>query len=352
MLTVALVALMASSCGRGEEEQATVSPTPTSPIIRTSTPTATPLSGATRAPVSTAIDASAKRGFSPGVYYGQPSEVPFVTNLAYLDETLKTDIRWSGVGFDMRPDAVVFADFENIILVQRSGEKRKLRVPGLSQIARPSFSPDGKKVAVQALGSSGSDLNIYVINLDTGDAERISFLTVNEESPEWFPGQNKIAYSSFSPSDGLNIHVYDLDAGREMLSFEEGAIHLAISPDGSMIFNPQLVRLYDAATGSLVSDLRTKVLAGLNSLGYEPDTRFPGQAGRGAFPLDADFSPDGSHIVFDGAVERNGTYGVAIFRMTVAGDEMTLLTGMIGVEPANSNDHNFSQLNPSWLGDQ
>ena len=216
------------------------------------------------------------------------------------------------MGFDIRPDAVVFTDSEGLILITPNGERRKFPVPGLDQIVRPSFSPDGKNVAVQALESSGADLNVYVVNLETGDVERISFPSVNEESPEGFPSENKIAYSSFSPSEGLNIHIYDLDAGREMLSFEEGAMHLAISPDGSMILNPQLVRLYDAATGSLVSDLRTKVMAALNSLGYEPDTRFPGQAGRGAFPLDADFSPDGSHIVFDGAVERDGVYGVII----------------------------------------
>ena len=38
--------------------------------------------------------------------------------------------------------------------------------------------------------------------------------------------------------------------------------------------------------------------------------------------------------------------------MTITGDEITPLTGMIEVDPARSNDHNFSQLNPIWLGDQ
>ena len=91
-------------------------------------------------------------------------------------------------------------------------------------------------------------------------------------------------------------------------------------------------------------------MSGLDDLGYQPDTRFPGQANRGTFPLDADFSPDGGHIVFDGAVERDGTYGVVIFQMTITGDEITPLTGMIDVDPVVSNNHNYSQLNPSWLG--
>ena len=225
-------------------------------------------------------------------------------------------------------------------------------MPGLYHIVWPSFSPDGKKVAVQAVESldGPEDLNIYIVDLETGESERISFLDVNEESPEWFPNDNRLAYSSFSPDEGIKIHIYDVDAGQELSTFGDGAIHLAISPDGRFILNPQLVRLYDVADGSVVSDLKDKVMSRLDDLGYQPDTRFLGQADRGTFPLDADFSPDGGHIVFDGAVERDGTYGVVTFQMTITGDEMTPLTDIIEVDPAVSNNHNFSQLNPLWLG--
>ena len=239
-----------------------------------------------------------------------------------------------------------------MVLVDTDGVERHVPVPGLFQIVRPSFSPDGKSVAVQAVESlSGAeDLNIYIVDLENGEAERISFLDVNEESPEWFPNDNRIAYTSFSPVEGIKIHIYDVDAGQEQSTFGDGAIHLAISPDGSLILNPQQVLLYDVATGLIVSDLKDKVMSGLQALGYQPDTRLPGQANRGAFPLDADFSPDGDRIVFDGAVEQDGTYGVVIFQMTITGDEMTALTSIIEVDPAVSNDHNFSQLNPVWLG--
>ena len=123
---------------------------------------------------------------------------------------------------------------------------------------------------------------------------------------------------------------------------------MAVSPDGTLIFNPVLARLYDVNTGEVVVDLKDKVLTALKDNGYTPDTRFHGQANLGTFPMDADFSPDGNHIVFDGAVEKNGKFGLIIFSMTTTGGNITPLTDIIEVNPAFSNNNNYSQLNPNW----
>ena len=114
-------------------------------------------------------------------------------------------ISWPGPGFDIRTDAIVFTDTEKVFLVDPGGRKQRITVEGIYQIVRPSFSPDSKRIAVQAAESPGADLNIYTVNLETGKAQRISFLSVNEESPEWFPNQNKIAYTSFHPVEGLTL---------------------------------------------------------------------------------------------------------------------------------------------------
>ncbi len=55
---------------------------------------------------------------------------------------------------------------------------------------------------------------------------------------------------------GIRLHIYDADAGKEVLAFEDGAIHLAVSPDAQLVFNPRLVRLYDAATGESLANFR------------------------------------------------------------------------------------------------
>ena len=300
----------------------------------------------------TANEATTDPGFQPGIYHGSPISRSYDKFLMKVEEPgLRRIFRFSNA-FDIRPDAFVSVGRETVTLIDPNGGERQISVQGILEMNRPSFSPDGKRVAVQARDTllGPEDFNIYIVDLENGEAEKISFLSVNEESPEWFPNDNRIAYSSFSQDEGIKIHIYDVDAGQELSTFGDGAIHLAISPDGRFILNPQLVRLYDVAGGSIVSDLKDKVMSGLDDLGYQTDTRFPGQADRGTFPLDADFSPDSNHIVFDGAVERDGAYGVVIFQMTITGDEMTPLTGMIDVDPAVSNNHNYSQLNPSWLG--
>ena len=84
-----------------------------------------------------------------------------------------------------------------------------------------------------------------------------------------------------------------------------------------------------------------KVLAQLESLGYTPDTCFPGQANRGTFPLDGAFSPDGQFLVFDGAVQQADRSGGILTRTTIAGDDLTLLVDLIPLDPARSYIHNF-----------
>ena len=192
------------------------------------------------------------------------------------------------------------------------------------------------------------DLNIYSINLQDGQFQRVSSLAVNEESPEWFPNQNKIAYSSFSPS-GIDLHIYDVDAQRETLLIPNaGGIHLAISSDGTRILEPGRMKNYSALDGSELADLKSGVMSALQSAGYSPDTRYPGQANRGTFPLDGDFSTDGQFIVFDGAVQRSGTYGVILCRITASGGQFQVLSDIIPTNPAFSNNHNYSQLNPMY----
>ena len=287
--------------------------------------------------------------FGPGLYYRQPFLDSPGALLMNLDNIPLARINVQA--FDISSETVVYAVDDKLALVAPDGNVNMINVPGLHQMDRPSFSPDGTKVTVQARETytEPEDLNIYVVDLNTGKAERISHLDVNEESPEWFANENKIAYTSFDPTRELIVHIYDMDIGKEIQVIKEaGYIHLAVSADGTLVFNPILARLYAVNTGKVVVDLKDKVLTALENNGYTLDTRFRGQANLGTFPMDADFSPDGNHIVFDGAVEKNGKFGLVIFSMTTTGDNITPLTEIIEVNPAFSNNNNYSQLNPNW----
>jgi len=325
-------------------------------VVVTATPTATstqvpPTPEPTPTPVSILPPTTpiATIGFGPGIYYRQPFLDSYGALLTMAEGLPLSTIEV--MAFDISSEAVVYAIDDQLELVAPDGNVNSIHIPGLHQMDRPSFSPDGTKVAVQGRENytEPPDINIYIVDLNTGKTERISHLDVNEESPEWFSNSNKIAYTSFDPSSGLTLHIYDLDTDRQIQAIKEaGYIHLAVSPDETLIFNPVLARLYDVDTGKLVADLKDKILTALQDNDYTPDTRFHGQANLGTFPMDADFSPDGKHIVFDGAVEKNGKYGLVMFSMTISGNNITPLTDIVEVNPAFSNGNNYSQLNPNW----
>ena len=247
---------------------------------------------------------------------------------------------------------LVYVDDNRVIMVNPQGEKKTIEAKGIHMMARPSISTDAKKVVVQAADSADSnqqpDLNIYLVGLDDGTTERIGTLNYNEESPEWFAVGNKIAYTSFSPSEGINIHIYDTEEKTETHLFEGiGSIHLAISKDGKMILNPLRMQIYDSSTGLVMEDFRAKLKASIKELGYNLDTRFPGQANLGTFPLDGDFSPDARKVIMDGAVEKDGKYYVILFTADLNGGNISVID-TLEITPAYSNNNSYSQLNPLW----
>lgn len=291
--------------------------------------------------------------FSSGIYYRLPNTSDPSTRLALLNEQLSTSIVLTSAGFDINESKVVFVSDSIVFVVSPNGSQQQIPVTGLRFMARPSLSPNGNRIVVQASifpDAPPRDLNIYVIDLQTRQYQRIGMSPDNEESPEWFPLSNKIAYSSFSPQIGIDLHIYDLAAQREVLLIPgAGGLHLAISPDESKILEPGRMRIYSATTGAQLSDLDSTVTTALNNAGYNVDTRYPSRVPpRGTFSLDGDFSPDGQFIVFDGAVEKNGQYGVILCRVTVTGQSFEILLNPIAVNPTFSNNYNYSQLNPMY----
>jgi Tol biopolymer transport system component len=256
-----------------------------------------------------------------------------------------------------------------------------VHVQGLYAIGRPSLSPDGSQIAVQATETPVTPsappqfFTVYVINLADGTWRRLvppnSNPTTGNELPEWLPTGGVIAHQgigdyALSP-EGMGCDIFrivDAASGAEKVTIRNDGttgcyrpargvldgprFHIALTRDGTKLLVVGQMRTYDAATGALLSDIHDSVLAALAAAGYAPDSRFPGQGGGGTFPLDGSFSPDGTQIVFDGAVQKDGSYGVLLMRVNVDGSGFTILDGPIQVTPQFSNNHNYSQLNPLW----
>ncbi len=264
--------------------------------------------------------------------------------------------------FSMDADNLVLTDNQNTVLIYApDGNLRTAKVTGLYQMGRPSLSPDGSRVAVQAAEVANpqpQDLNIYVVNLVTGKWERISdLLAIPEEAPRWFPQSNLVAYTSFAgdmpPEQGLVIHIYDVDAHKEVhqVTGEGGAggLNIAVSPDEKTILNSNTMTLYDVQTGAMVAQLRPKIVQALQAQGFQQDSRFPGQANRGTLTLHGNFSPDGKFIVFDGAIQKGSAYGLYIAQVSITGEDFKLLLDITPNNPSFSNNNNYSQMSPFWL---
>lgn len=294
--------------------------------------------------------------FPSGIYYGHPIEQGHHT-LRHADGASIPTIRYHGVGFDISKTRFVSVDDDRrVTIVRPDGTATSVVATGLFHPARPSLSPEGDRIVVQATltpappGGPETNFEIFIIDLETGSSTRISNGPMNDESPEWVPGTETVVWSSFSPEEGIDLHEYWVTEAKENATRDElGAIHLDVSDDGSSLVDPGRLRLYDLSTGGLVEDLKDEAIEFARLAGYERDTQHAGQANRGTFPLDGAFSPDGTEIVFDGAVTRDGESGIILMTIARDGSRAEVVVSMFSYDPTWTNNHNFSGLNPTWL---
>ena len=105
----------------------------------------------------------------------------------------------------------------------------------------PSWSPDGKRIAFVSgrqrdFENAAITYEIYVMDADGGNQQRLTNNDRNDYSPSWSPDGKRITFSSEMPGNA-EIYVMDADGGNQQRLTNNGNSNFAPSwsPDGKRI---------------------------------------------------------------------------------------------------------------------
>jgi len=317
-----------------------------------------------------------KGGFPAGVYYIVPkADQPGSGTIKLLGGSLPTIAVSGNAGFDVG-QVLVWASGNLVHVVSPNGSERTVVAMGLHDIRRPSLSPDGKQVAVQATQTFLANTDdqwqtIYVIDLASGNwrlfAPTGSMPFDGNDLPVWLPSGDEIAYESTEVKDTQNclvVNVADANTGavkrtlrRDGTSgcetpispwYESPRMHMAVSPDAKKLLLVGTLQLFDAQSGAAIGNVHDKALAGLQAAGYVPDNRYPPRTGDSPFALAGAFSPDGTKIVFDGSVMKGTAYYQLVLQINVDGSGFKILDGPFAADEPFVSGNALSLLSTTW----
>lgn len=225
-------------------------------------------------------------------------------------------------------------------------------------LTRADFDGQASLVAFQGGGDGALGLNIWVAPTDAS-SPALKITTHgpgdNAEWPYFHPVTGRIAYFStlgeerMVDADGQNDGVLGMARNFGCSTFK---------PDGTELFDPPTMTSYLLADGSVGSldtlKVTTTMMSQLAALGYAevPATSIPARDGDGSFAVSADWSRDGTQLVFDALVQDLNTsqfLGWAVFVYTIATDKLRLVFGPESVSMTANNNWNFSERTPKWI---
>ena len=122
-----------------------------------------------------------------------------------------------------------------LVWLDRQGTRTGTVGPPSDGLHYPALSPDGRRVAVEALENESMD--VWVVDTERGTRIRVSSHPSLEILPTWSPGGEKLAYGSYRAGN-VDIFVRDTDGSREDTTLVAGPLNERVtdwSRDGQYI---------------------------------------------------------------------------------------------------------------------
>jgi len=203
------------------------------------------------------------------------------------------EMHWLRGGLTWSPDGTMIAfaakagnrDAIHIIKVEDSGYNQKIK-PDMDAIYRPSWSPDGSKILFS--GIKDGKLDIFSVEIKTGDIVRLTNDFFDEATPQWSPDGTKIAFASDRLDPPYEQRLLGISSAYDIFTMNaDGSDIKRIttspfndrnpywSPDGNnIVFSSDrngISNLYAIGLDSLAVKPLTNLLTGASSPNWSPD---------------------------------------------------------------------------------